>query len=134
MSGTVPPRGSSMRPGKQVVVVSKTATDYRTPKPTVVNASPHSSTPLSSGAPMSAPTATEAITAEGPAAEGAASHPAQGARKPKPSSSGSTQPIEQGASVDYDRMQGSRVDAAKGAPGLTTGDYSAQQQQEKKRR
>jgi len=123
-----------MRPGKQVVVVSKTATDYRAPKQPIVNPTPHGSTPLSAGAPSSAPTQTQATTGEGQATEGAASHPDAPALKPKPASAGSTQPIEQGASVDYDRMQGSRVTEAKGGPGLTLGDYSAQQQQEKKRR
>jgi len=133
MARTVPKSGSSMPASNQVVVVSKTATDYRAPKPTVVNATPHPTTPLSQGAPTSAPTQTEIKTAEGQVPEGAANHPDQGGLAPKPRSAGSTAQIEQGASVDYDHNQQTSAKSM-GAPGLAPSDVSAQQQQEKKRR
>jgi hypothetical protein len=121
-----------MPASNQKIVISKTATDYRAPKPIVVNATPHATTPLSAGAPSSAPTQTEAQTGDGAVPEGAANHPDQGGLAPKPRSAGSTAQIEQGASVDYDHNQASKL-TSQGALGLAPSDVSAQQQQEKKR-
>jgi len=62
-------------------------------------------TPLSSGAPKSAPDQTIPITADGPQPKGHDGHPPQASRKPQPAGAGSTGPIENGPSVNYDKGQ-----------------------------
>jgi len=113
----------------QTKIVVKTATDYRAPKP-ISNATPHPSTPLSSGAPGRAPAQTEVVTGKGPQTEGVADDAAGPALAPRPRANASNGPIEQGASVDYDKNQSSRIPGGKGGPASSSSDLYMEQAQE----
>lgn len=112
-SGTVNTGGSSMPPSKQVVVINKTVTQYGRPAAINNTGTGVPGTPKSAGAPTKAPSQTMIVTG---GREGVISKDIEGTQDgithtPAPAGHGSTGPIENGPSVDYDSQQGSRIPA-----------------------